>query len=137
MPTWCLGRLNAEALLDGTMPIDASLSRAAIEVTRREQLGLGVDETALGIVQVTCAVMVKAVRAISVERGHDPAGFSLYAFGGAGPLHATEVARELDIRQIVIPPNPGILCAEGLLQSDRRADFVHTVFRPLTAEADA
>ena len=129
-----LGRLNRDALLDGTMPIDAGLAATAVEALAAE-LNLSVDDTAQGIVQVTCAVMVKAVRAISVERGHDPSQFVLYAFGGAGPLHATEVARELDIRQVVVPPNPGILCAEGLLQSDLRADFVHTVFRPLTREA--
>lgn len=127
-----LGRLSAQALLDGTMPIDKELAVTAIQKLA-DALHLRMEETAQGIVQVTCAVMVKAVRAISVERGHDPAGFALYAFGGAGPLHATEVARELDIRRVVIPPNPGILCAEGLLQSDRRADFVKTVFRRLQA----
>ena len=127
-----LGRLSGEALLDGSMPIRRELAQDAIGRLAAE-LGLGVDETAVGILQVTAAVMVKAIRAISVERGYDPSGFALYAFGGAGPVHATEVARELDITQVIVPPSPGILCAEGLLHSDLRSDFVHTVLCPLQA----
>lgn len=126
-----LGRLNPGGLLDGSMPLDPEAAYRAITALA-EPLGLGVEETALGIVQVTSAVMVKAIRSISVERGHDPGSFSLLAFGGAGPLHATEVARELDITRILIPPNPGILCAEGLLQSDLRGDFVRSVLKPMT-----
>lgn len=127
-----LGRLNGDALLDGTMPIRKALATASVE-RLAHQLGLDLHQTALGILQVTAAVMVKAIRAISVERGHDPSTFSLFAFGGAGPLHAAEVARELDIHKVIIPPSPGILCAEGLLHSDLRADFVSTVLQPLDA----
>jgi N-methylhydantoinase A len=119
-----LGRLPADALLDGRMPIQRTLAEAAVG-RLAQTLSLGLTETALGIVQVASAVIVKAIRTISIERGHDPAGFALFAFGGAGPLHATEVARQLGIRRLVIPPNPGILCAEGLLVSDLTADFVH------------
>lgn len=129
-----LGRLNQDAFLDGTMPIESNLANRAV-ADLADTLGLGLEETALGIIQVTSAVMVKAIRAISVERGHDPTQFTLFAFGGAGPLHATEVARELDITKVLIPPNPGILCAEGLLQSDLRADFVRTVLRPLAEDS--
>ena len=128
-----LGRLNGEALLDGTMPIERDLSVRAVDELANT-LGMERDETAKGILQVTTAVMVKAVRAISVERGYNPSEFALFAFGGAGPLHATDVARELDIGKVVIPPSPGILCAEGLLHCDLRADFVTTVFRPLTGD---
>jgi N-methylhydantoinase A len=131
-----LGRLNGEALLDGTMPIDKSLSEQAISKLA-DSLSMPADETAQGILAVTTAVMVKAVRAISVERGYNPSEFALFAFGGAGPLHACDVARELDIATVIIPPNPGILCAEGLLQCDLRSDFVTTVFRPLHTDESA
>jgi N-methylhydantoinase A len=118
-----LGRLPSEALLDGRMAIRRDLAEAAID-RLAAPLHMSREDTALGIVQVACATIVKAIRAISVERGHDPADFSLFAFGGAGPLHAADVAHDLGITRIVIPPNPGILCAEGLLGSDLVADFV-------------
>jgi N-methylhydantoinase A len=86
-------------------------------------------------VQVACATIVKAIRAISVERGHDPAQFALFAFGGAGPLHAADVAVDLGIKRIFIPPNPGILCAEGLLGSDLVADFVQPSLASFDADA--
>ena len=118
-----LGRLPSEALLDGRMAIRRDLAEAAID-RLAAPLHMSREDTALGIVQVACATIVKAIRAISVERGHDPADFALFAFGGAGPLHAADVAHDLGITRIVIPPNPGILCAEGLLGSDLVADFV-------------
>jgi N-methylhydantoinase A len=118
-----LGRLPSGALLDGRMEIRCELAETAIDGLA-SHLGMQRDDTALGIVQVACATIVKAIRAISVERGHDPAEFALYAFGGAGPLHAIDVARDLGIRRVVVPSNPGILCAEGLLSSDLVADMV-------------
>jgi N-methylhydantoinase A len=125
-----LGRLNGEALLDGSMPIRKELAEDAVARLASE-LGLGILDTALGIVRVACAVMVNAIRSLSVERGHDPGRFALFAFGGAGPLHAVDIARSLGMRRIVIPPHPGVLCAEGLLRSDLRGDLVHTVLAPL------
>ena len=125
-----LGRLNDTALLDGQMPIDRSLARAAVEALA-SALGLGTEETALGIIRVAGATMVKAIRSISVERGHNPAGFALFVYGGAGPLHAVDVARELEIGTVIVPPNPGILCADGALVSGLRNDFVRTVLLPL------
>ena len=68
--------------------------------------------------------MVRAIRVVSVERGYDPREFGLIAFGGAGPLHATEVARALGMREIIVPKDPGLLCARGLLVADRREEFV-------------
>ena len=121
-----LGRLNPTALLDGNMPIDHGLAVRAL-LGLAHQLGLGMLETALGVVKVACATIVKAIRNVSVERGYDPAEFALFAFGGAGPLHGRDVARELGITRVIVPPHPGILCAEGLLGSDLRADFVTTV----------
>ena len=129
-----LGRLSRESLLDGRMPIKPDLAYAAISAIAG-RIGLDPTETALGIVRVACSTIVKAIRSVSLERGHNPADFALFAFGGAGPLHATEIARELDIRTVVIPVDPGILCAEGLLNSDLTADFVKTLLLPLDASA--
>ena len=80
-------------------------------------------ETAQGVVTVVTANMAKAIRVISVQRGHDPRGYTLVAFGGAGPLHGARLARELDIGRVLVPRAPGILCALGLLLTDLRADF--------------
>jgi N-methylhydantoinase A len=129
-----LGRLNSEALLDGRMPIDCDLSSKAIaELANR--LDLDVTETARGIVRVCCATIVKAIRRISIERGHDTTGFALFAYGGGGPLLAREVAYELGLKKIVVPPSPGILCAEGLLNCDLRSDFVKTALMALDEDS--
>jgi len=125
-----LGRLNDQVLLDGRMHIHRDLAEAAIGRIA-EPLGLDLMETAQGIIRVACATVVKAIRPLSVERGYDPAEFCLFPFGGAGPLLATETARDLGIKTIIVPPSPGILCAEGLLNSDLTADFVMTALMPL------
>jgi N-methylhydantoinase A len=120
-----LGRLNPEYLLGGRMKINKALAESAL--TRLgERLGLRLMETAHGVIRIVTANMVKAIRAISIERGYDPKEFSLLAFGGAGPLHAVGVARELDISRVVVPLNPGILCAMGLIVADARNDYVKT-----------
>ena len=131
-----LGRLNDSALLDGRMPIDRSLARRAVERLATE-IGLDVEETALGIIRVACATMVKAIRSISVERGHNPSEFALFVYGGAGPLHAVDVARELEIGTVIVPPSPGILCADGALASGLRNDFVRTLLLALGPDAVA
>ena len=128
-----LGRLNNRALLEGRMPIKESLARKAID-TLAKQINLSKEETAIGIIKVACSTMVKAIRSISVERGYDPREFVLFVYGGAGALHAIEVAKELGIKQIVIPPSPGILCAEGAMNSFLTNEFVQTVFTKLDEE---
>lgn len=129
-----LGRLNGTALLDGRMPIQKALAEAAVrELAGR--LRLGVMETALGIVRVSASTIVKAIRRVSVERGHNPRDFSLFAFGGAGPLCAVDVAHEMGIETVIIPPNPGILCAEGLQACDRTVDLVRSALIPLETKA--
>jgi N-methylhydantoinase A len=130
-----LGRLNPEYLLGGRMKIDRSLAESALS-RLGERLGLGLIDMARGVIRIVTANMVKAIRAISVERGYAPKEFSLFAFGGAGPLHAVGVARELEISKVIIPPNPGILCAMGLLVADARNDYVRT-FLMDTASADS
>jgi N-methylhydantoinase A len=114
------------------MPVHHDLARQAIGKLA-QQLGLGLMETAQGIISVVTANMAKAIRVISVQRGHDPRDYTLMAFGGAGPLHAARLAKELDIKRILVPRNPGILCAMGLLLTDLRADFATTRLLPLDA----
>ena len=118
-----LGRLSSRGLLAGEMGLDASLSRAAFAPVAA-RLGFGVERTAHGVLGIVVANMVRAIRTISVERGYDPRGFTLMAFGGAGPLHAREVALALGMREILVPAAPGILCAQGLIVSDLQEAFV-------------
>lgn len=118
-----LGRLSAKGLLDGKMALDPALSQSAFEPIS-EQLGFTLEKTAHGTLGIVSANMVRAIRAVSVERGHDPRGFALMALGGAGPLHAVDVARTLGMKVVIIPPAPGILCAQGLVVSDLKEDFV-------------
>lgn len=125
-----LQTLNPTHLLGGRMKIRQDLSKAAIQ-RLADQLGLGLMETAQGILSVVTANMARAIRVISVQRGHDPRDFTLMAFGGGGPLHAARLAKELDMKRVLVPRNPGILCAMGLLLTDLRADFAATRLLPL------
>ncbi|TPQ52273.1 methylhydantoinase, partial [Prosthecomicrobium hirschii] len=126
-----LQTLNPTHLLAGRMAIRRDLSLAAIERLAK-RLGLGTMETAQGIISVVTANMARAIRVVSVQRGHDPRDYALAAFGGAGPLHAARLARELGMTRVIVPRFPGILCAMGLLLTDLRADFAAT--RLLTLE---
>jgi N-methylhydantoinase A len=125
-----LGRLGPKGLLGGRMSLDAARAHEAV-ARLAAPLGLSAPETARGIVRVVNASMALALRRVTVQRGVDPAGLALLAFGGAGPLHAGALARELGIRTILIPPAPGLLCAMGLLVEDLRADAVRTWVGPL------
>lgn len=129
-----LQTLNPRCLLGGRMPVRQELARRAIQ-NLADQLGLDLMSTAQGIIAVVTANMARAIRVISVQRGHDPRDYTLVAFGGAGPLHAARLARELEIRRILVPRNPGILCAMGLLLTDLRANFATTRLQPLTPAA--
>jgi N-methylhydantoinase A len=124
-----LQTLNPQHLLGGRMPIRQDLAKEAVGKLA-ERLGLSTMETAHGILSVVTGNMARAIRVISVQRGHDPRDYTLMAFGGAGPLHAARLARELDIKRILVPANPGILCAMGLLMTDLRADFSVTRLLP-------
>ena len=129
-----LQTLNPTHLLGGRMTVRQDLARAAIGRVA-DRLGMDAMATAQGIISVVTANMARAIRVISVQRGHDPRDYTLVAFGGAGPLHAARLARELDIGRILVPRNPGILCATGLLLTDLRADFASTRLLTLSAEA--
>jgi N-methylhydantoinase A len=128
-----LQTLNPRHLLGGRMPIDQSKARQAI-ADLAGRLGLDVMATAQGIVSVVTANMAKAIRLISVQRGHDPREYTLVAFGGAGPLHSARLARELEIPRVLVPRNPGILCALGLLMTDLKTNYAQTRLLPLTSE---
>jgi len=125
-----LGRLSPRGLLGGGMALDEGLARKAIEPLA-QRLGFSVERTAHGMLGIVVANMVRAIRAVSVERGHDPRNFALLPFGGAGPLHATDVAKALGIRRSLVPFAPGILCAQGLIVSDLRETFVRTAVTAL------
>jgi len=120
-----LGRLSGHGLLGGAMALDEAAARAAVGKLA-DRLGFTVERAAQGMLDIVSANMVRAIRAISVERGHDPRDFVLMPFGGAGPLHAEGCARALGIRRILVPLSPGILCAQGLLVADQSEDFVRS-----------
>ncbi|WP_435060804.1 hydantoinase/oxoprolinase family protein [Amycolatopsis thermoflava] len=121
--------LNPEYLLDGQMKIDAEAARRAVS-TVAGPLGMDVLDAAQGIVRVITANMARAIRVISVQRGYDPRDYVLVPFGGAGPLHAVRLARELGMRTVLVPETPGAQCAAGLLMTDIRADFLRTRISP-------
>ena len=121
-----LGRLNPKALLGGEMDLCLDRARQGIHDTIARPLDMSTDRAAWGIVEVINAIMVRGIRRVSVERGYDPRTFSLVALGGAGPLHAVALARELGIPEVVVPPRPGIASACGMLSADTRHDLVRT-----------
>jgi N-methylhydantoinase A len=121
-----LGRLNPTTLLDGRMRVDRDRAVAAIDAQIARPLGLSVEEAAHGILRIATANMSRAIRAVSTEHGHDPSDFVLFAFGGAGPLHAAEVAQECGVPCVLVPHEPGTLCARGILLADISRDFVRT-----------
>ncbi|MDA2984904.1 MAG: hydantoinase/oxoprolinase family protein [Actinomycetota bacterium] len=118
-----LGRLPQIAKLGGNLPLDSDASQRALDSVGT-QLKLAPEEVASGIISIVNAAMANAIREITVSRGIDPRDFSLVAFGGAGPLHAIAIAEELELKSVVIPANPGVLSAWGMLQADTRHDQV-------------
>ena len=129
-----LGRLSEAGLLDGTLPLNRESAISAVQ-SIADRIGVSLEEASLGILAIAVSNMSRSVRRMSVERGHDPRDFTLMAFGGAGPLHARDVAAELGMSEVLVPPAPGIVCAQGLLVSDQKEDFVASVRLPLTEGA--
>ena len=124
-----LGRLDPEVPLAGSVQLDVGAARAAVAAVADGFAN--VEAAAAGIIAVANQEMVRAIRVVSVERGHDPRGVELVAFGGAGPLHACEVAEELGMRRVVVPAASGVLSALGIAAGERRRDEVRSVMRPL------
>ena len=128
----CLGRLDADKLLGGELPIDPSLADRAIENKIAKRLGLSVKEAALGIIRVINSNMALAIRSNSVARGVDPREFSLVPFGGAGPLHGVALAEAVFAKDIIIPVAPGITAAMGLLETDMQYEHARSLITSLT-----
>jgi N-methylhydantoinase A len=120
-----LGRLGADRFLGGEMPLDAKAAEAAL-LRVAKPLGMDATSVADGILRIAATAMSYAVKGVTTERGFDAGDFALVAYGGAGPLHAVEVAREIGIRKVIIPVAPGVFSAFGMLFSDLRYDYVRT-----------
>jgi N-methylhydantoinase A len=130
-----LGRLDTRHFLGGRMALDLHSTQTRMQDLAR-RLSLPLEAAAWGVVRVANSNMERAIRTISVERGHDPRRFTLVAFGGAGPLHACELAAALRIPRVLIPPHPGVLSALGMVLADVVKDYAQTVMLPAQA-ADA
>jgi N-methylhydantoinase A len=126
-----LGRIRAGAFMGGELALDAESALQGIAERVAEPLGLDPIAAALGIIQIATAKMSLAVREVSVAKGYDPRDFVLLASGGAGPLHAVEIARELHIPRVIVPRYPGHFSALGMLLTDQRHDLVQTIYTPL------
>jgi N-methylhydantoinase A len=123
-----LGRLNPGRFLGGEMPLDVENAANTIGLELATRLGLSTNAAAQAVIDVAVNKMALAVRAVSIERGLDPRDCALIAFGGAGPLHATAIARDLDIPTVIVPPLPGHYSAFGMLVTDVRHDYVRTCY---------
>ena len=126
-----LGRIGASSFLGGEMPLDADGAATGIRAKLGEPLGLSMARAAHGIIQIAIAKMSLAVRGVSVQRGYDPREFAMLATGGAGPVHALAIARDLNIPTVIIPNLPAHFSALGMLMSDVRQDYVRTYYKPL------
>ena len=131
-----LGYLNPNHLVGGELTIDAELSRAAIREQVAEPLGLSLEEAAYGAHQIAAANMIRAIKAVSSERGRDPREYTLFAIGGNGPLFAATMARSLGMKRILVPPAPGLFSAFGILYAEVEHHYSQTLRRVLN-DADA
>lgn len=129
-----LGYLSADNFLGGRMRLEVANARAAIESKVARPLGLDTAQAAEGIIRVIDVKMEEAIKAISTMRGHDLRDFMLLAFGGAGPVHAGRIARDLGMAGVIVPRHPGVFSAIGLLMSDVKHDYIRSHLTPL-AEA--
>ncbi|MDA8586062.1 hydantoinase/oxoprolinase family protein [Rhodobacteraceae bacterium] len=130
-----LGRLPT-TLAGGGLTLDKGRAVQAVRAVA-DALEISLEAAALGITDIVTSNMTRAIRTVSVEKGHDPRNFTLMPFGGAGGLHAADVARSLGMARIIIPNAPGILCAEGLITADLQEDFVSTCRFELASDLSA
>ena len=129
-----LGRIGAGVFLGGGLELDRDAASAAIRERVAGPIGMAdrpVEATAEGMLAIAAVTMTGAIRQITVERGHDPRDFTLFAFGGSGPLYASSLARELEIGTVIVPPEPGNFSAIGMLLADARLDVARTMIRDL------
>ena len=125
------GYINPNTIANATMQIDHQAAWQAIQTQIAEPLGLDTHAAAYGITQIANAAMMRALRAVSTERGRDPRDFTLVSFGGAGPIHAADLADDMEIGKVLIPVYPGVFSALGLLLADYRHDYIRSVVTPL------
>jgi N-methylhydantoinase A len=123
-----LGRLNPEYFLGGEIKLDAESAKKAIERKIAEPVGLNVNRASFGIVKIAEANMANAMRISSVQRGYDPRDFCVVAYGGAGPMVAGALSREIGCHKIIVPQHPGIFSAIGMLSCDVRFDYIQSCF---------
>lgn len=131
-----LGWLDPEIRLGGSLTVDAEAASDAIRNQIASPLGLSVGEASEGIIAIATANMARVIRSVALARGFEPGGMSLVAFGGAGPLMGAQVAAGLGMTRVVVPVQPGTLCARGLLVSDLARDLSVTRIMPLTAGSE-
>jgi N-methylhydantoinase A len=125
-----LGRLDANFFLGGALKLDVARARAVLERDVARPLGLDLEAAARAVIAIADARMVAALRFISLQRGLDPRDYTLVPSGGAGPMHALAIARELGVKRVLVPPAPGLNSALGLLATDIKHEFVRTQFTP-------
>ncbi len=128
-----LGYLNPDYLVNGALKLNGALARRVLEEKIAKPLGTSLERAAYGAYQIAISRMMRAIRAVSIERGRDPRDYALLAFGGNGPVFAAAMARELRIRTVIIPPLPGLFSAFGLLQGEIEHHFARTCRRALGA----
>jgi N-methylhydantoinase A len=132
-----LGYIGEDNFLGGKMKLEPAAARRAVEAHVAKKLSLSVEEAAEGIVRIIDVKMQEAIKAISTMRGHDLSEFQLLAFGGAGPLHAARIAKELGMAGVVVPLYPGVYSAMGLLMSDVKHDYIRSKLSPLVKVSEA
>jgi len=126
-----LGYLNPKTLAGGSLKVDPTLSREAVQRHVGDPLGLDVVRAAHGIRRVANVNMARAIRAVTIERGRDPRDMTMIAFGGGGPLHAVDVARLLGVKRVIAPVMAGVFCSAGMLSADAEHNYVKAVLKPL------
>ena len=128
-----LGYLDKASLLDGDLPIDHDAAVAAVRQRLAKPLAVDTRTAAAAVIDVVNHAMAEVLKIVSIQRGHDPRDFALAAFGGAGPLHAAALARELGIAEVICPPIPGAFSALGLVGTDLKRDYVRTLYTTAAA----
>ncbi len=134
-----LGRIGSRSFMDGRLPLDVPAAEAGVRHKLAEPLGLdnetGVDRAAQGILDLACVAMANVIKEVTIERGRDVRDYTLFAFGGGGPIFASELARSLGIRSVVIPPNPGAFSSFGMLLAPVRKDVAAAFMKNLSEQA--
>jgi N-methylhydantoinase A len=123
-----LGRLAPDAFLGGEMRLDRDAAANSLRSRVADKLDVDLERAAAGMLEVATSSMANVVRQVTLQRGLDPRDFTLFAYGGGGPLHASAVARELSIGTVIVPQAPGLFSALGMLLADVRRDYVQTLF---------